>query len=492
MLKYTAYTLTTIATLVHAVNLFTFFYPDNTTKVSYIIQEQMVTKVTFLIPDIVVNASSIFQEIWKKLSKPFNITYDQTMDAQDSIYLQAGDFFMLMTSISDLQDKHDKLIKTLSTLPKNSEHEKEIKVELDKPVIKQKVRNIQVSGAQLEILMNKTETIKALKADVEKFSKFLSIYEDLNSDTEQVFETLNDYYTSIQLTYHKVKTNYIQQYLLPEEQNDTVDLDFDILGTYIDNNQNVVSIIKQNKLQNPIRYVNFFSIPYRNMSLEHNYILNLDTQKVQQLFTPQQLKSGDFDPNNKCLSELNRDFPKFEKITNIINSCQFIRNHNEFLKTHNGLFLFTASQSILDKINKQFKNDTNTTLTKDNLPVLMTYNGSVSLKSPIYAKLTFNDTRKLNLTFSNLTLDEQKSISIRKRHITQYDFSNIDQLFVDNYPLFIMTTSFTFLLFVMIVSVSQLTRKCKKEKYKALDKFVNHRANKNRSKDKKIYKLSHF
>ena len=122
----------------------------------------------------------------------------------------------------------------------------------------------------------------------------------------------------------------------------------------------------------------------------------------------------------------------------------------------------------------------------------MTYNGSVSLKSPIYAKLTFNDTQKLNFTFSNLTLDEQKSISIRKRHITQYDFSNIDQLFVDNYPLFIMTTSFTFLLFVMIVSVSQLTRKCKKEKYKALDKFVNHRANKNRSKDKKIYKLSHF
>ncbi len=267
MLKYTAFTLTTIATIVHVANLFTFFYPDNTTKVSYNSQEEMVTKVTFIIPDIVVDASNIFKKIWIKLSKQFNITYDQTMDAQDSIYLQAGDFFMLMTSITDLQFKHDNLVKTLSTLPKNSEHEKEIKVELDKPVIKQKVRNIQVSGAQLEILMNETETIKALKADVEKFSRFLSIYEDLNSDTEQVFETLNDYYTSIQLTYHKVKTNYIQQYLLPEEQTDTVDLDFDILGTYIDDKHNVVSIIRQNILQNPIKYVNFFSIPYRNISL---------------------------------------------------------------------------------------------------------------------------------------------------------------------------------------------------------------------------------
>ncbi len=209
------------------------------------------------------------------------------------------------------------------------------------------------------------------------------------------------------------------------------------------------------------------------------------------MFSSQQLKSGDFDPNHKCLSELNQNFPKFET-TSIVNSCKFIRNQKKKKKTHGGLFIFSAPENVLDKINEQFKNETNTTLTKYNLPVLLKYNGTITLTSPYYAKLSFNDTQQLNYTFTNLTQDEQQSISIQNRQMTQYDFNNIDQLFVDNYPLFIMTTSFTFLVFVIFVTINNRARKCKKHKHKALDKFVNNRANRNRSRNRKIYKLSHF
>ncbi len=493
MLKCIALTAIILSNLFHPTNFFNFFHADDTIKTYYKYQEEIITEVTFNIPDIVTNTSEIFTKVWEKLREPFNITFEQTMDATDSIYIQAGDFFMLTSKVNDLQTKHKELVKTLKALPTHINTEKNITVELDKSSLQQKIRNIQITGAQLELLM-KTKTIDTLKADVEKFSKFLSIYEDLNTDAETVVETLNDFYTVIQLTYHKVKTNYIQQYLLPEEQNDAIDLDYNILGTYLNDNHDVICIINQNILKKPIKYLKFYPIPYNNMSLEHNYVLNQNTSKIEQLFTPTQINLGTANTNEQCLNTLNENFPHTINVTNVIEKCQFIPNYKQFQKTAKGILVYRVSQTDLNAINKQFKNDTNITLTTDNLPVYIQFNGTLTIHSNYYNNISFNDTQALKYTFTNLTKTQQHDISLknRKTHKIQYDFSNIDELLIDNYPIFIVATAISFAFFLIIITVRSLSFKCQRHKPKEFDRFLRNRAEKNRQKNRKKYKVSHF
>ena len=493
MFKCITFTAILLSNLLHPTNLFTFFHSDDTIKTYYKYQEEIITEVTFNIPDIVTNTSDIFTKVWEKLRKPFNISFEQTMDAMESVYIQAGDFFMLTSKVNDLQTKHKELVKTLKTIPTHINTENNITIELDKSSLQQKIRNIQITGVQLELLM-KSKTIDTLKADVEKFSKFLSIYEDLNTDAEQIVETLNDFYTVIQLTYHKVKTNYIQQYLLPEEQNDAIDLDFNILGTYLDDNQNVICIINQNILKKPIKYRRFYAIPYNNMSLEHNYILNQNTSKIEQLFTPTQIKLGNVNTNEQCLNNLNENFPNFINATNVIETCQFIPNYKQFHKTAKGILLYRLSQTDLDTLNKQFKNDTNVTLSTDNLPVYLEFNGTITINSHYYDNISFNDTQAFKYTFTNLTKTQQYEISLKNRNTYEirYDFSNIDQLLTDNYPIFIMATAISFAFFLIIITIRSLSFKCQKHKPKEFDRFLRNRAEKNRQKNRKKYKVSHF
>ena len=207
-------------------NLFSFYYPDENVRVHYRYQDTITTKVIFNVSQTVKNMSEVFIDVWDKLRTPFNITYPQTIDATDSIFLQAGDFFMLTSTISDIQTKHSNLLKTLNAPPLNVSAYKNISIELDSAVLTQIIKNIKISQARLEIMMKESVTIDKLKNNKEKLSKFLSIFEDLNTDAVHVMDTLNDFYSAIQLTYHKVKTNYIQEYLLPSNESEKIDLNY--------------------------------------------------------------------------------------------------------------------------------------------------------------------------------------------------------------------------------------------------------------------------
>ena len=475
-------------------NLFSFYYPDENVRVHYRYQDTITTKVIFNVSQTVKNMSEVFIDVWDKLRTPFNITYPQTIDATDSIFLQAGDFFMLTSTISDIQTKHSNLLKTLNAPPLNVSAYKNISIELDSAVLTQIIKNIKISQARLEIMMKESVTIDKLKNNKENLSKFLSIFEDLNTDAVHVMDTLNDFYSAIQLTYHKVKTNYIQEYLLPSNESEKIDLNYEILRSYLEND-NLICLIEQHMLKNPIHYIQFYPIPYNNLSIEHNYILNQNTSKIEQLFTHTQLEKGEDTINEQCLSLLNINFLTKKNISNIIEQCHFIQNHELFQETQKGLFIFNISQTDLIQINKQFKNETNITLSIENVPFYIEFNGSIKLNTPFYGNTSFTKHHKTKYTFSNLTNEEKLSIistqNIYNRMI--YDFANLDQLFIDNYLLLLIASTIT-LTYILLFALLKCTLNiCKKKEHKALDRLMRSRANRHKNKRvQKTYKLSHY
>ncbi len=475
-------------------NLFNFYSPDENVRVHYRYHDTVTTKVIFNVSKTVKNMSNIFLDVWDKLRTPFNITYPQTIDAKDSIFLQAGDFFMLTSTINDIQTKYDNLLKNLNALPLNIDFNKNVSVELDTAVLVQKTRNIRISQAQLEIMMKASKTIEKLRGDKNDLSKFISIFEDLNTDAEQIMNTLNDFYTAIQLTYHKIKTNYLQEYLLPLNETEKIDLNFEILGSYLEND-NLICIIEQYILQNPIKYIQLYPIPYNNLSIEHNYILNQNTSKIEQLFTHAQLQKGENNINEQCLNFLNINLLTQKNVSNIIEHCHFIQNHELFQETSKGLLIFNISQSDLDLINNQFKNDTNITLTINNLPFYVEFNGTITLNTPSYGKTSFTKNQKTQYTFSNLTDEEKQSIVSTQNIYNRilYDFANIDQLLIDNYPLLFVASIITLTFIIFVTLLRCIIDCCKKNEHKALDRLMKNRARKNKNKTvKKTYRLSYY
>ncbi len=476
-----------ILSIIKLVSSFTFLYPDESLHTYYKYQELVKVKIVFNVSKEIQEIPSKFVAAWDSLRTPFNISLNDTLDATDSVLLQAEDFFMTTARILDIASEYEKLVAGLTQIPLDIEATKTINVSIDELVMNQRIKNIQLTTALIEIKMNASVTLEALKKDQGKLSKVLFAFDNLNTDAYTLLKQYENFFNAIRLTLFKIMPNYLLDTILPQNSTDILDtLNYEFLNAYVENN-NPVFIIQLHYLKNPINYIKLYSIPYNSVSLDNNYIMNIDTQNIEQLYTQNQITLGQTQPNEKCLKYINDHNKSNSSIQPIIDNCNFIRNMKPFQLIKKGIIFYRISNTTIKTINQQFK----TNITQKDLPFVLTYNGTISFHTLLYGNTSITRSYNLSLTYTNLTTKERSDVTILKAHFKpQYDWTNLHVLLLENYPIIIITISLTIVLFTILLILISV-HKCIKPKNTALSKMVEKRRQQ-QERNRRAYRLRQY
>ena len=473
--------------ILHLLSSFTFLYPDESIKTYYKYQESIKTKIVFNITKQLLDIPLKFDTAWDSLRTPFNISFKDTMNAGDSTLLQAEDFFMTTAQISDIASKYETFVAGLTPIPLDIDIARTINIHVDEAVLNQRIKNIQITTAFIEIKMNESVTLANLKKDQDKLSKMLLAYDNLNTDAHTLLKQYESFFRTIHLTSFKIMTDYLRGKILPINSSNVLDtLNYEFLNAYVEDN-NPVFILQLYYLRNPINYKKLYSIPYNSISLDNNYIINIDTQQIEQLYTQDQIASGIAQHNEKCLEQINNHGNNATNVKQIIENCNFIQNLKPFQTIKNGLIVYRISNDTMKSINNQLK----TNIMQKDLPFVLTFNNTLNIYTSLYGNTSITRSDNFSQTYSNLTSDERLTITRVNAHFkTQYDFTNLDLLLLENYPIIIVTILINITLFAIFLMLTSVN-KCVKPKKNALSKMVEKRRQQ-QERNRRAYRLRQY
>ncbi len=487
------------AMLIHYTSNFSFFYPEVDIKTNYKLKQFLIVKIKFDVTEKITKTAKFFDDTWDTLRKPYDVTYEGVMESQDIVNVQIADFFMLSSKMGDASLKYTELFKTLPEIPKEITYDKNITIAIDKSFLSQKLKNIKLTAAQVEIKM-KTKTLEELKTDKQELATFLSTFENLNSDSETLISQITSLFTTIILTHQKIKTEHLSSYLSQiQEDNSIQDIDFEFINFYKENKK-PIALIKINYLKNPLQYNELIPIPYNFKSLEHNYIFNHKSQKIEKLFTPEQIASGETYTDSECLNNLNKNFVDNTLASTVIDSCLFIDNYKTFHITEKGIFLFNLSTKNIKTLNAKLDLELKTS----DQPVCISFNDSIIMETDLFGEfnVTKNDLQFVNYTsltpneiyliqqieITTLFIDDNTNTTLSP----PFNIDDVDDFIIQNYPLLIASTTTTTSFFIIILTIFALIIKCKATPSKSLQKMFQKRAKKRKTKSKRAYSITHL
>ena len=475
-----------ICSILKQITGFKFLHPDDTTKVYYKYQESVKTKVTFNINKQVTDVPKQFDEAWDALRTPFNISFEDTFDAQESTLLQAEDFFLSTVKITNIDTRYENLIKGLTQIPLDIEIDNTINIKIDERSVNQGIKNVNLTAVQIELMMKDAVTNDALKNDKNKLRKFLFAYDNLNSDARTLVKQYEDFFNTIHLTSYKIMTDNLRDNIMTKSSKKIDTVKYEFLNSYIENNHPVF-IIQLHYLKNPIEYVQLYSIPYNNMSLDTNYILIKNTDHIEQLHTQEEILQNIAQSNAECLANLNLLKNNKSSIYNILNHCQFRHNIRPYQPTKDGIILYNINNMTINSINTQF----NITMNQTHLPLMIKFNQTLYIDTLLYGNRSFTKSHKLKLISSSFTTAEQSYISLSNIHIAPItDLLRIDSLLLENYPIIIVTISLTTTLFAFLLILTSAKQCCQPQRTTLKDLVESRR--KKQERNRRAYRLSQY
>ncbi len=463
-----------------------------TVKTHYKLKESFIVKIIFNMTEKINKTPKFFDQTWDTLRKPYDVKFETVMDSQDSINNQIADFFMLSSKINAADETYAALLKTLPDVPENNTFDKSIIIGIDSGFLTQKLKNIKLTAAQVEVKMN-TVSLEALKADKPGLATFLSTFENLNSDSEMLIAQIDRLYTTIHLTQQRVMSEHLMHHLLSiNDKNDISIMDYQFISTYKEDTK-PIAMIQLNYLRNPITYNELIPIPYKHKSLDNTYIINHSTQRIEYLFTPEQIISGETITNPTCLEILNVNLLDNSKISEVIHNCNFVDNYKQYYITKNGIFLFDVNIENIKSINHNLT----LKLNHSHQPFLINFDGNITIDTDLFGSIELSKTSTAFINYSSLTLDDISSIDYIDIDvdITQEPFNiqNLEKFVMLNYPIILTSQTATIILFLFFVGLTLLFKKCNKTKYETLQKMFQSRAEKkHKPKPKNVYKITQF
>lgn len=283
----------------------TFFYKESIPKHLYQSQQNVIIKVNFPFTKEMKESNLNLSAVLVDLCTPYTLQSATYKTRNNSIYLQIDDYDFWLTKFHQVYDQYTKLITNYKVITPNV-FDSELNLGVDSDYAQQKFKNIKMFQDIVHDTMEKYNNVTMLETDKNDMLLVVTTLELMNNDMKHFFGTFSDLYQTLNLAKKGQISDLLSERI--SKNNEQVDWSKTEILKGGSNTDIVIFIIKLAIKSTPIEYYSLKPISYYGYSLENNYYMLKENQKIKKFYQSDILTPQDAYHLNKCLHGLNTKF----------------------------------------------------------------------------------------------------------------------------------------------------------------------------------------
>jgi hypothetical protein len=383
----------------------TFFYKESIPKHLYQSQQNVIIKVNFPFTKEMKESNLNLSAVLVDLCTPYTLQSATYKTRNNSIYLQIDDYDFWLTKFHQVYDQYTKLITNYKVITPNV-FDSELNLGVDSDYAQQKFKNIKMFQDIVHDTMEKYNNVTMLETDKNDMLLVVTTLELMNNDMKHFFGTFSDLYQTLNLAKKGQISDLLSERI--SKNNEQVDWSKTEILKGGSNTDIVIFIIKLAIKSTPIEYYSLKPISYYGYSLENNYYMLKENQKIKKFYQSDILTPQDAYHLNKCLHGLNNKIH-----IDVYEHCIFTKSDKTYEIINRGIIFNNATDNIISQLKTIFSNQ----ITKDDFPIVVHFNGSINVTDKSFKTVPI--TKRYTNFFEKSSLSKKSLEMLKNTLFTQ-------------------------------------------------------------------------